>query len=359
MSHRVTLIPGDGIGPEVVDAARRAVEATGVDIGWEPKDMGTAAFRREGTPLPADAIDSIRATGVALKGPVATPPGSSMRSVNVSLRQQLDLFACVRPCRLLPGIPSAYEHVDFVVVRENTEGMYTGIEFEMGATATKELIRFIGESTGKWVHEDTGLSIKTISKAGSERITRLAFDYARANGRSRVTASHKANIMKFTDGLFLEVARRVAAEEHPGIAFDDRIIDALCMLLIQRPESFDVLVMPNLYGDIVSELGAGLIGGVGVAPGGHFGDGLAVFEATHGAAPKHAGSDRANPMGVMLSAAMMLRHLGEAEAGDRLEGAVAATVAAGELTADVAPSGSTPLGTVAFTDAVIARLRES
>jgi isocitrate dehydrogenase (NAD+) len=355
VSHRVTLISGDGIGPEVVGSARRAVEATGVDIDWELADMGAAAIQREGTALPAGTIASIRATGVALKGPVATPPESGLRSVNVSLRQELDLFACVRPCRLLPGIPSAYDQVDFVVVRENTEGMYTGIEFEMGEIATKELIRFIGESTGKWVRDDTGLSIKTISEAGSARITRFAFEYARANGRSRVTASHKANIMKFTDGLFLQVARRVA-EEHPGIAFDDRIIDALCMLLIQRPESLDVLVMPNLYGDIVSELGAGLIGGVGVAPGGHFGDRIAVFEATHGTAPKHAGSDRANPMGVMLSAAMMLRHLGETTAGDRLEGAVVATVAAGELTADVAPPGSRRLGTAAFTDAVVARL---
>ncbi|HEV8563453.1 MAG TPA: isocitrate/isopropylmalate dehydrogenase family protein [Actinomycetota bacterium] len=358
MSHGVTLIPGDGIGPEVVDAARRAVEASGVDLEWEPQLMGAAAFERAGTPLPSETIASIRKNGVALKGPVETPPESGLRSVNVSLRHELDLFACVRPCRLLSGIPSVYDQVDLVVVRENTEGMYTGIEFEMGKTATKELIRFIGDSTGTWVREDTGLSIKTISEAGSARIARFAFDYARANGRTRVTASHKANIMKFSDGLFLEVARGVA-EEYPGIAFDDRIIDALCMLLIQKPETFDVLVMPNLYGDIVSELGAGLIGGVGVAPGAHVGDGIAVFEATHGAAPKHAGSDRANPMGVMLSAAMMLQHMGEAEAGDRLESAVAATVAAGELTADVAPSGSAPLGTIAFTDAVIARLRES
>jgi isocitrate dehydrogenase (NAD+) len=358
VSHRVTLIPGDGIGPEVVDAARRAVEATGVDVAWELAQMGTAALREEGTPLPTGTVASIRSTGVALKGPVATPPDIGQRSVNVSLRQELDLFACVRPCHLLRGIPSLYERVDFVVIRENTEGMYTGIEFEMGEPATEELIRFIAESTGNLVREDTGLSIKTISEAGSERIARFAFAYARANGRSRVTASHKANIMKFSDGLFLDVARRVAAEEPPGVAFDDRIIDALCMLLIQQPESFDVLVMPNLYGDIVSELGAGLIGGVGAAPGGHFGNGMAVFEATHGTAPKHAGSGRANPMGVMRSAAMMLRHLGEAEAGERLERAVAVTVAAGKRTADIAPAGSPFLGTVAFTDAVIATLRE-
>jgi isocitrate dehydrogenase (NAD+) len=359
VSHRVTLIPGDGIGPEVVASARRAVEALEVDVGWEHHEMGFAALRSGDAALPAATLESIRSTGVALKGPVITPPESGMRSVNVALRQELDLFACVRPCRLLPGIPSAYDRVDFVVLRENTEGMYTGIEFEMGRRATGELIRFIGETTGTWVREDTGLSIKTISEAGSERIVRFAFDYARANGRSRVTASHKANIMKFSDGLFLSVARRVAAQQEPDLAFDDRIIDALCMLLIQHPERFDVLVMPNLYGDIVSELGAGLIGGVGVAPGAHFGNGLAVFEATHGAAPRHAGAGDANPTGVLRSAAMMLRHLGEGEAGERLDQAVAATVAAGELTADVAPPGVEPLGTSAFTDAVIERLRES
>ncbi len=351
MAHRVTLIPGDGIGPEVVEASRRAVEATGVAVDWDVREMGTGAS----VPLPAETVESIRSTGVALKGPVSTPPDSGLRSVNVSLRQELDLFACVRPCRLYPGVPSVYDDVDFVVIRENTEGMYTGLEFEMGAVATKELIRFIGESTGMWIREDSGITIKTISVGGSERISRFAFDYARANGRRKVTVSHKANIMKFSDGLFLEAARRVAADE-PGIEFDDRIIDALCMSLIQAPERFDVLVMPNLYGDIVSDLGAGLIGGLGVAPGGHFGDGVAVFDATHGTSPKHAGLDRANPMGLMLSAAMMLRHLGEVEAGDRLEAAVAATVAEGVVTSDIA-AGRPPVGTRAFTDAVISRLR--
>jgi isocitrate dehydrogenase (NAD+) len=357
VSRLVTVIPGDGIGPEVVAEAQRAVRALDVDIRWEPREMGLAALRSHGTPLPASTLDSIRATGVALKGPVITPPESGMGSVNVALRQQLDLFACVRPCRLLPGIPSVYDRVDFVVIRENTEGMYTGIEFEMGLRATGELIRFLGETTGTWVREDSGLSIKTISEAGSERIVRFAFDYARANGRLRVTASHKANIMKFSDGLFLSVARRVAAEQEPDVAFDDRIIDALCMMLVQQPDRFDVLVMPNLYGDVVSELGAGLIGGVGVAPGAHLGEGIAVFEATHGAAPRHAGKGDANPTGVLRSAAMMLRHLGEAVAGERLDRAVADTVAAGELTADVAPAGVEPLGTTAFTDAVIGRIR--
>jgi len=359
MAYRVTLVPGDGIGPEVVGAARRAVEATGVGIEWDVRELGTAAAIREGTPLPQETLESIRANGVCLKGPIATPAASGLRSVNVALRQSLDLFACLRPCRLSPGIPSQYEHVDLVVVRENTEGMYTGIEFEQGAAATKDLIAFIAERTGRTIREDSGISIKTISEQGSARITRFALSYATSNGRSRVTASHKANIMKFSDGLFLEVARRVAAEEFPDVAFDDRIIDALCMQLIQAPERFDVLVMPNLYGDIVSSLVAGEIGGLGVAPGGHFGDAVAVFEATHGTAPKHAGLDRANPMGVMLSAAMMLRHLGEHGAGDRLEAAVAAVVEEGtHTTADIRPTKDDPAAasTTAFTDAVVARL---
>jgi isocitrate dehydrogenase (NAD+) len=275
--------------------------------------------------------------------------------VNVALRQALDLYACVRPCRRLPGVPSPYGRVDLVVVRENTEDVYTGVEFEMGEPATKELIRFIGETTGRWIREGSGISIKAISEEGSARIARFACDWAVRHGRARVTAAHKANIMKDSDGLFLETARRVAGEEFPGVTFDDRIIDALCMDLVRVPERFDVIVLPNLYGDVVSEVGAGLIGGLGVAPGGHFGDAAAVFEATHGTAPRHAGRDTANPTGLMLSAAMMLRHIGEAEAGDRLAAAVEAAIAAGEVTADIA--GDRPaLGTRAFTDAVIARL---
>ena len=355
MTHRVTLIPGDGIGPEVVDAARRALEATGVAIHWDVREMGVAAAARGGPPLPDDTLGSILDSGVALKGPVETPASSELRSVNVALRQALDLYACVRPCRLYPGVPSVYDAVDLVVIRENTEGMYTGIEFEMGAPQTKELIRFIEEAGGPRIREDSGVSIKTISVGGSERIVRFAFDHAKAHGRSKVTAGHKANIMKVSDGLFLEVARRIAEQEYPGLGFEDRIIDALCLMLIQAPERFDVLVLPNLYGDIVSEVGAGLIGGVGVAPGAHFGDGVAVFEATHGTAPRHAGADRANPMGLMLSGAMLLRHIGEKGAGDRLEEAVASTVAAGEVTADLA--GDRPaLGTRAFAERVIARL---
>jgi isocitrate dehydrogenase (NAD+) len=360
LSHRVTLIPGDGIGPEVVEAARRAIEATGVDIAWEVRELGQSSLAREGTPLPAATLEAIRETGVALKGPVATPVGAGVRSINVELRQALDLYACIRPCRLYPGIPSVYERVDLVVVRENTEGMYTGIEFEQGAAATKRLIAFIEQRAGRSIREDSGISIKTISERGSERIVRRAFAYARAHGRQKVTASHKANIMKFSDGLFLEVARRVAAEEFPDVAFEDRIIDALCMQLIQAPERFDVLVMPNLYGDVVSDLVAGEIGGLGVAPGGHFGEDAAVFEATHGTAPKHAGTNRANPMGLILSGAMFLRHLGEREAGDRLEAAVAEVVVEGvHTTADIRPVRPDPSAgtTSGFADAVVARLR--
>jgi isocitrate dehydrogenase (NAD+) len=360
VTHRVTLIPGDGIGPEVVEAARRAIEATGVAIEWDRREMGSGAYARTGEPLPATTVGAIRASRVALKGPVETPVTSGLRSLNLALRRELDLFANVRPCRLYPGVPSVYESVDLVVVRENTEGSYTGFEFEMGTVATKELIRFIEATTGRHVREDSGLSIKTISGFGTERVVRFAFEEARRRGRSTVTASHKANIMKFSDGLFLEVARRVAGE-HPDVGFEDRIIDALCMQLIQRPERFEVIVLPNLYGDIVAELGAGLIGGTGVAPGGHFGgDGgreLAVFEATHGTAPHLAGTNRANPVGLVLSGAMLLRHLGEQEAGDRLESATAEILAEGvHVTYDLrAPEDDRPAaGTFAVAEAIAA-----
>jgi isocitrate dehydrogenase (NAD+) len=355
--HRIVLIPGDGIGPEVVGSARRAIDATGVEVDWDVRELGQAAMAREGSSLPPSTLGAIRDAGVAFKGPVSTPVGAGFGSVNVALRKALELYACIRPCRLYPGVPSAYDEVDLVVVRENTEDQYTGIEFERRGAATRELIAFIGERTGRWIREDSGISIKAISERGSERIVRRAFEYAAAHGRRKVTASHKANIMKFSDGLFLAVARRVAADEYPGVEFEDRIIDALCMQLIQEPGRFDVLVMPNLYGDIVSDLVAGQIGGLGVAPGGHFGEGVAVFEATHGTAPRHAGADRANPTALMLSGAMLLRHVEERAAGDRLEAAVVATLGAGEVTADLAGSDGPALGTTAFTDAVVSRLR--
>ena len=359
---RVTLIPGDGIGPEVTEAARRAIEATGVAIEWDRQDMGAGAFSRTGNPLPPATLDAIRASRVALKGPIETPVTSGLRSSNLTLRQGLDLFANVRPCRLYPGVPSRYDRVDLVVVRENTEGMYTGIELELGTPGVAELISFVAASTGLAVKPDSGISVKEISASASERIARFAFTWAREHGRRAVTASHKANIMKFSDGLFLETARRVA-EDFPDIAFDDRIIDALCMQLIQAPERFDVLVLPNMYGDLVAELGAGLIGGTGVAPGAHFGgaDGreLAVFEATHGTANHLAGTNRADPVGLILSGAMLLRHVGETDAGDRLEAAVAAVLADGtSITYDLraAQDDRPAAGTFGLADAVIARM---
>jgi isocitrate dehydrogenase (NAD+) len=362
MAHRVTHVPGDGIGPDVTGAARRAIDATGVRVEWDERPMGAEAFVRSGEALPAETLASIRSTGVALKGPVETPPASGLRSVNLLLRQTLDLYANLRPCRLYPGIPSLYDQVDLVVIRENTEGMYTGIELEMGTTEVEELIRFVGATTGTVVRADSGISVKEITEHGSERIARFAFSWARANGRRRVTASHKANIMKFSDGLFLDVTRRVAGE-FPDIAFDDRIIDALCLQLVQAPERFDVLVLPNMYGDLVAELCAGMIGGPAVAPGAHVGgsDGreIAVFEATHGTAPRLAGRDRADPVGSILSGAMLLDYIGEAEAGEALRAAVLAVVAEGDdVTDDLRiPDDDRPtVGTTAFTDAVIARL---
>jgi isocitrate dehydrogenase (NAD+) len=333
--------------------------ATGVDLEWDRQEMGSGAFARTGDPLPEATLRSIERNGVALKGPVETPVTSGLRSVNLTMRQDLDLYACVRPCRLYPGVPSVYEDVDLIVVRENTEDMYTGIEFEMGTPETHELIGFVGERSDSKLRDDTGISVKTISDFGSERIVEFACTLAVERGRRLVTAGHKANIMKFTDGLFLEVARRVAAR-HPQVAFEDRIIDALCMQLIRSPEVFDVLVLPNFYGDIVCDVAAGLIGGLGVAPGGHIGERAAVFEATHGTAPRLAGRNRADPVGSMLSAAMMLRHIGEIEAGDRLEAAIASVLASGvHLTADLRWPGDDrpPATTIEVADAVIAALR--
>jgi isocitrate dehydrogenase (NAD+) len=358
VAHRVTLIRGDGIGPEVVEAGRRAVEATGVGVEWDEQEIGARAFERHGTVLPPAALASIRATGVALKGPVETPPGADLPNANVALRRELDLFANLRPCRRYPGVPSRYDDVDLLVVRENTEDVYTGIEFEVGSPEAKEVIAFVEETSGIRIREDSGISVKSISAEGSERIVRFAFEEARRRGRRTVTAAHKANIMKLSDGLFLDVARRTA-EQYPDVAFDDRIIDALCMQLVQAPERFDVLVLPNLYGDIVSELGAGLIGGAPVAPGAHLGEAAAVFEATHGTAPELAGRGVADPVGLLLSAAMLLRHLGEVEGGDRLEAAVADVLAEGvDVTADLrAPDDARPaVGTRGMTDAVIERL---
>lgn len=330
--HRVTLIPGDGIGPEVSLAARRVVDASGAQIDWHVEEAGEAQMAREGTPLPERTIESVARDRVALKGPITTPVGSGFRSVNVALRKKFDLYANVRPVRTFPGVQSRYEGVDLVVVRENTEDLYAGIEHMIGDYAAE--------------------SIKLITRRGSERIARYAFDYALRNGRHKVTAIHKANIMKCTDGLFLDTVRAVAAE-YPQIEFTDEIVDAACMHVVQRPEAYDVLVLPNLYGDIMSDLCAGLVGGIGLAPSANIGADCAIFEAVHGSAPKHAGKNDANPTALILSAAMMLRHLGETEAAGRIEGAVLALLRGGvKVTYDLGGG----LGTSEFADAVIVEM---
>ena len=358
MSHRVTVIPGDGIGPELMRATRRVIDATGVAFDWDEQDAGAAVLAREGTPLPPRVLDSLRASRVGLKGPLSTPIGEGFRSVNVMLRIELDLFASVRPARTYAGIPHAVSGVDLVVVRENTEDLYVGLEFERGAPALAEIRDLVRRSLGRTFREDAALSLKPISEHGSARIVEFAFDLARRHRRTRVTAAHKANIMKYTDGLFLEVARAVAAK-HPDVRFESIIIDALCMELVQRPQAFDVLVMPNLYGDIVSDLCAGLIGGLGVAPGANFGEEVALFEPVHGSAPRFAGSGRMNPTALILSAAMMLHHLGEADAAQRLQHAVAHVLAEGRtVTADLTRAGhpGVPATTEQMADAVIEAL---
>jgi isocitrate dehydrogenase (NAD+) len=358
MAHRVTLIPGDGTGPELTEATRRALEATGVHFEWDVQEAGTDVMDRHGgNPLPDHVLDSIRRNGVALKGPITTPVGGGFRSVNVGLRKALDLYAQVRPCKSYRGVRSRFDDVDLVVVRENTEDLYAGIEFEEGTEHARELIAWL-EQRGGHLQRDSGISIKPISIAGTRRIVEFAFDYARRNGRRKVTAVHKANIMKFTDGLYLRVAREVA-EENPDVGFDDRIVDNMCMQLVQRPEEYDVLVLPNLYGDIVSDLCAGMIGGLGVAPGANFGDDVAVFEPTHGSAPKYAGQNKVNPIAQLLSGVLMLRHLGEGEAADRLEGAIAEVIAEGRyVTYDMKPHRDDPtaVGTSEVADAIIDKL---
>jgi len=339
VSIKVTLIPGDGIGPEVTEAARRAVDATGAAIEWEVHSGGEEVIGVHGTPLPDQVIDSIRRNKVALKGPITTPIGTGFRSVNVALRKTLDLYANLRPAKSYPGARSRYAGVDLVCVRENTEDLYSGLEHNVIPNVAAE-------------------SIKVITRAGSERIARFAFEYARSNHRRKVTAVHKANIMKFTDGLFLRCCQEVA-EGYPEIEFEDRIVDAMCMELVQNPENYDLLVLPNLYGDIVTDLAAGLIGGLGLAPGANIGDGLAVFEPVHGSAPRLRGLDKANPAAQILSSVLMLRHLGLRAEADRLEWAVAEVIREGRhLTEDMLPAGADRpgAGTKDFTDAVIQRM---
>jgi isocitrate dehydrogenase (NAD+) len=358
MAHRVVLIPGDGTGPELTEATRRVLEATGVDFDWDVRQAGADVMEEYGgNPLPDETLQAVRDAGTALKGPITTPVGTGFRSVNVGLRKSLDLYAQVRPCKTYPGVRTRFEDVDLVVIRENTEDLYAGVEFEQGSAEARELIEWI-EQRGSRVREDSGISVKPISVSGTRRIVQFAFDYARRNRRRKVTAVHKANIMKFSDGLYLDVARDVAAE-NDDIEFDDRIVDNMCMQLVQRPEEYDVLVCPNLYGDVVSDLCAGMIGGLGLAPGANFGEGIAIFEPTHGSAPKYAGQNKVNPMAQMLSGMMMLRHLGEDDAADRLERSIAEVIAEGRsVTYDMKPTRDDPsaVGTSEVADAIIDKL---
>ncbi|GAC1302251.1 MAG: isocitrate/isopropylmalate dehydrogenase family protein [Isosphaeraceae bacterium] len=360
MAHEVTLITGDGVGPELAEATRLCIDATGVAFKWDVQEAGVDVMERLGTPVPDSVLESCRRTGVALKAPITTPVGTGFRSVNVYLRQALDLYACVRPCKQYPGVRTFFKDskVDIVLVRENTEDLYAGIEFEQGKPETLELIADIKRLNSKTIRPDSGISIKPISIAGSRRIVKYAFEYARKHGRKEVTAVHKANILKFSDGLYLEVAREVA-KEYSDIEFEDRIVNNMCMQLVQKPELYDVLVLPNLYGDIVSDLCAGLIGGLGVAPGANIGEKGAVFEATHGSAPKYKGQWKMNPTALILSGVLMLEHLGETAAAKRLEDAVAAVIKEGkDVTYDMKPHRDDPtaVGTREMAQAIIKKM---
>lgn len=359
--YTVTLIPGDGIGPEICDAMVKTVEATGVDIEWEVADAGAKLMDEYGTPLPDYVLESIRKNKVAIKGPITTPVGYGFRSCNVALRKALDLYVNLRPAFSIPGTGARYDNVDIVIVRENTEDLYAGIEFEEGSENAKKLIEFCKSTGAGTIREDSGITIKPISITGSERIIRYAFEYALSHGRHKVTAVHKANIQKFSDGLWLKVARQVAADYEGRVQFEDRIVDATCMGLVLHPEDFDVLVLPNLYGDIVSDLAAGLVGGLGIAPGANIGKDYAIFEPVHGSAPKHAGKGEANPTAEMLSAVMMLDYLGEHEAAAKLKNGIIAVLSEGKsVTYDIKRTitGSTDgcVGTDAYADAIIAKM---
>ncbi len=357
-SYDVTLIPGDGIGPEITEATRRVLEATGVSFNWDVVFAGAEVQEKYGTPLPDHVLESIRKNKVAIKGPVTTPVGSGFRSVNVALRKKLELYACVRPCKSYIGAPTIYQDVDIVVVRENMEDLYSGIEFEKGSTQTDKLIKCIEEIEGSIIKKDSGISIKPISVTGSQRIVRFAFEYARADGRKKITAVHKANIMKFSDGLFLATACEVA-KEYPDIEFEDRIVDNMTMQLVKKPQQFDVVVTTNLYGDIISDLCAGLVGGLGLAPGANIGDDCALFEPTHGSAPKYTRMNKVNPMAMMLSGVTMLRHIGEMQNAERLEQAIADVIAEGKnVTYDMKPGEerNQAVGTSQVADAIVEKL---
>jgi isocitrate dehydrogenase (NAD+) len=359
LPYKITLIPGDGVGPEITTATRRVLEATGVQFDWELAYAGAEVMEKEGTPLPDSVIASIKKNKVALKGPVTTPVGTGFRSVNVALRKALDLYACVRPCKSYPGAPTPFKDVDIVIVRENTEDLYAGVEFERGTKETDELIKFINKQKGNVIPDDSALSIKMITERGTRRIVKYAFEYARTYNRKKVTATQKANIMKYSDGLFLSVAQEVA-KEYPDIEFQEALIDNLCMQLVRRPQEYDVIVAPNLYGDIISDLCAGLVGGLGLAPGANIGEGTALFEPTHGSAPKYKGQNKVNPISMILSGVLMLRHIGESKAADRLENAIAAVIKEGKnVTYDMKEHRDDPtaVGTSQVADAVIEKLK--
>jgi isocitrate dehydrogenase (NAD+) len=364
VAHRVTFIPGDGTGPEIAEATKRVLDATGVEFDWDVQEAGVDIMETAGTPLPDSVIESIKDTKVAIKGPITTPVGHGFRSVNVALRKALDLYACVRPCKSYPGVRSKYEDIDIVIVRENTEDLYAGIEFEKDTPENLALIEKIIEldpSAAQTIKPHAGISVKPISVEGTERVVRYAFDYARENGRKKVTAVHKANIMKYTDGLWLAVATEVA-KDYSDIEFEERIVDNMCMQLVQKPELYDVIVLPNLYGDILSDLGAGLVGGLGVAPGANIGSEAALFEPTHGSAPKYAGQNKVNPLAMMLSGVMMLRYLKETDAADRMENAIAELIVEGKsVTYDMKPHRDDPtaVGTSGVADALIEKLQVS
>jgi isocitrate dehydrogenase (NAD+) len=361
MTYNITLIPGDGTGPEIVEASRRCIEATGVKIKWETVDAGIDVMEKYGTPLPPAVLDSIRKNKVALKGPITTPIGTGFRSVNVAIRKELDLYTCLRPCKSYKGVRSRYQNIDLVVVRENTEDLYAGIEFEEGKKETANVISVIEKESKKKIRPDSGISIKPISKFGSERIVKYAFDYAVKHNRKKVTAVTKANIMKFTDGLFLAVAKEVAKRYEGKIEYEERLVDNMCMQLVQKPELYDVMVLPNLYGDIMSDLCAGLIGGLGIAPGANIGKDIAVFEAVHGSAPKYKGQNKVNPTAVILSGVLMLDYLGEKDAAKRLEKATADIIAEGKyVTYDLKPNRDDPtaVGTSQMADAIIKKMTQ-
>jgi len=360
LSHKVTIIPGDGIGREVSLAAQRCIDATGVKIIWEEQIAGEEAVAKHGAVLPVQVLDSVRKNKVAIKGPIITPVGKGFRSVNVQLRKALDLYACLRPCKFIKGVKTRYTDINLVVVRENTEDLYAGIEFSQGLKRTKDMIEYLEEQSGISIKNDSSIGIKPISISASERIVKFAFDYAVKNNRKKVTAVHKANIMKETDGLFLRCAREVAEQYKGKIEFEDRIVDNMCMQLVQKPELYDVLVLPNLYGDILSDLCAGLIGGLGIAPGANIGDNMALFEAVHGSAPKYAGMNKVNPTAMILSGVLMLRYLKEEEAANRLEKATEEVIAEGKyVTYDLKKDRNDPtaVGTSQMADAIIAKLK--